>query len=302
MDSAPMVEVKNEENPSKSGVRKGNSNNDNNIKENIKESPSLNETDNKTKKIVKVQEKNINGNYGRIYIQESSSNIAGDKFDSITNKVKNNPGQEREVKKRIIGDNNNKADNYKRKRVISMDNKHERRNEEERRNDKKCNLRRKSIDRGGDYNNIQVTHLIYSSRDINFHIIDPLINYTDEMRKKYMNKVDSRYRNGRDGKVKVTYNSSCDKIRIKQNDKPELKGKTTVISHRQNISTENNIKDYRHIKKERKEGKEGKDSIIKMSLRNKNDNTAIKGNIGAGGGGSSYKKRNQKNYNINIKK
>ena len=301
MDSVPIIQVKIEEkSPSKKQEKKENSINENKTKEEIKESLNLNENNTKNKKILKVQKENINGNYGRIIIQESSSNREVDKFDSNNDKSKAKPAQGKENKKIIVEEkNNNKTDNNKRKRVISVDNKYERKNEEDRKNTKKYNLRRKSIDRGGDFKNIQVTHIIYSTKDINFHIIDPLMSYTEEMRKKYMNKVDAKYRNGRNGKVKVSYNSSCDNIRIKPKDKAKLNGKTIIVSHRQNIKNENNLKDSKNINKERKEGKLGKDSTIKITMRNKNDNITYKGNEG---GGSSYKKRNVKNTNINIKK
>ena len=301
MDSAPILEIqRNDNSSSKIEEKEEKKAPENNQKDEASNSLSLSETENRTKKIVTVQEENINGNYGRIYIKESSSNREGDKFDSNTDKTKDKPKQERETKKIIISQNNNNKSNNNRKRVISVDNKYERKNEEERKNQKKYNLRRKSIDRGGDYKNIQVTHIIYSTKDINFHIIDPLMAYTEEMRKKYMNKVDAKYKDGRNGKVKVTYNSSCENIRVRPKEKENLKGKTIIVSHRQNVRNENNVKENKNPNKERKEGKIGKDSTIKISMRNKKNNTA-KGPID---GSSSYKKRNEKNnsVNINIKK
>ena len=302
MDSVPKIEIQRNDNASlKKEVKDENKASEINQKGEISNSLSLSETENRTKKIVTVQEENINGNYGRIYIKESSSNREGDRFDSNTDKPNDKPKQERGNKKIIvlqnnIKSNNNNTSNNNRKRVISVDNKYERKNEEERKKQKKYNLRRKSIDRGGDYKNIQVTHIIYSTKDINFHIIDPLMTYTEEMRKKQMNKIDAKYRNGINGKVKVTYNSSCDKIKIKPKEKENLKGKTMIISHRQNIRTENNVNDNKNSNKERKEGKQGKDSTIKIAMRNKNTNTAK----GPSEGSSSYKKRNEKNNNVNI--
>jgi hypothetical protein len=300
MNSAPIIEIQRNDNASpKKEIKDENKASENNQKDEISNSLSLSETENRTKKLVTVQEENINGNYGRIYIKESSSNREGDRFDSNTDKLNDKPIQERGKKKIIVLQNNNNKNNNtnnNRKRVISVDNKYEKKNEEERKKQKKHNLRRKSIDRGGDYKNIQVTHIIYSTKDINFHIIDPLMAYTEEMRKKQMNKIDEKYRNGRNGKVKVTYNSSCDKIRVKPKEKENLKGKTMIISHRQNIRTENNINENKNPNKERKEGKQGKDSTIKIAMRNKNTNTAK----GPSEGSSSYKKRNEKNNNVNI--
>lgn len=308
MDSVPTAEVKiGEKSPSKVAEKKEIYLTSNNPQEEVKESISLNETEIRTKKIIKIQEENKNGNYGKIIIQESSSNRDRDKFNSNSPKGKGKALQEKEIKTKTIisNTNNNKNDNNKRNRVISVDNKYMRKNEGEKNTEKKYNLRRKSINRGGDYKNIQVTHIIYSTRTINFHIIDPLMSYTDEMRRKYMNKIDNKNRNGRNGRVKVSYNCSCDNIRIRPKEKSNLKGKTIVVSHRQNIKVEKNINDDKKRIKERKEGKEGKDSIIKISVRNKNENTGNKGNSG-GGMSASYKKRNQKsnnnNVNINIKK
>ena len=256
MDSAPILEIqRNDNSSSKIEEKEEKKAPENNQKDEASNSLSLSETENRTKKIVTVQEENINGNYGRIYIKESSSNREGDKFDSNTDKTKDKPKQERETKKIIISQNNNNKSNNNRKRVISVDNKYERKNEEERKNQKKYNLRRKSIDRGGDYKNIQVTHIIYSTKDINFHIIDPLMAYTEEMRKKYMNKVDAKYKNGRNGKVKVTYNSSCENIRVKPKEKENLKGKTIIVSHRQNIRNENNVKENKNPNQEKKRRK-----------------------------------------------
>ena len=173
---------------------------------------------------------------------------------------------------------------------------------------KKYDLRKTSIERGGDYKNIRTTHIIYSTKKINFHIINPLMSCPDEMRKKYMHKVDARYKNGKNGKVKVSYNSSCDNIFLKTNKKVNLNGKVTVVSHRQNVRNKtninnnnnynNNIRDIKKTNKERKEGKEGKDSTIKMNMRNKK-RTVNKAN-NEESFSASYKKRNEKNYNNKI--
>ena len=305
MSSVPITNVKIDESTSQRKEESKNSINNPSVE--IKESFSLSDNDNKTKKIIKVQEENINGNYGRIFVQESSSNRDGFKSNSNLNSEnnKNRPVQQRETKKIIITQNNSQINNNKRKNYsISVDNKY---TKEKNKNPKNKNLRSKSIVRGGDYKNILVTHTIYASTDIDFHIIDPLMVTTNETRKKYMSKIDEKNRNGRNGKVRVTTTCSCDKIKLKPKDKLKLNGETKVIEHRKNgsvvkISVKNN--DNKRINKERKEGKEGKDSIIKINIRNvKKDNNTNKGN--SGGLSASYKKRNQKNNNtdgINIKK
>ena len=305
MSSVPITNVKIDESTSQRKEESKNSINNQPVE--IKESFNLSDNDNKTKKVIKVQEENINENYGRIFVQESSSNRDGFKSNSNLNSEnnKNRPVQQKETKKIIITQNNSQINNNKRKNYsISVDNKY---TKEKNKNPKNKNLRSKSIVRGGDYKNILVTHTIYASTDIDFHIIDPLMVTTNETRKKYMSKIDEKNRNGRNGKVRVTTTCSCDKIKLKPKDKLKLNGETKVIEHRKNgsvvkISVKNN--DNKRINKERKEGKEGKDSIIKINIRNvKKDNNTNKGN--SGGLSASYKKRNQKNNNtdgINIKK
>ena len=311
MSSVPVTNININENnsPKKEEIK----NSTNNPSVEIKESFSLGDNDNKTKKVIKVQEENINGNYGRIYIQESSSNRDGFKSNSNLNSNSDNnksrPVQQKETKKTIITLNTNKnqtTNNKKKNYSISVDNKYEKKANEKPKNK---NLRSKSIVRGGDYKNILITHYIYSSSDIPFHIIDPLKETTDEIRRKYMIKINDKNRNGRNGKVRVTYNCSCDKIKARPKGNLNLKGVITNItapSRKKNnsIIKINEVNNEYKRNKERKEGKEGKDSIMKMKMRNnKSDNNANKGNVG--GLSASYKKRNQKNNNtdgINIKK
>ncbi len=302
MASNPVIDVKTGDNKSpKKEINIENKTFTNNPEEEAKESLSLNENEIRTKKVIKVQEENINGNYGRVYIQESSSNRELNKQNSTNDKIKEKPIIQKETKKIIITQNDDKKnDKNKRKNfVISVDNKYIKKNEDERMRPKKYNLRRKSIDRGGDYKNVLVTHIIYSSININFHIIDPLVKSTEETRKKYMIKIDDKNRNGRNGKVKVSYNCSCDKIKMRPQNKNNLTGKTRVVAHRHNIKPLEKINYEIKKNNKEKEVKEGKDSIIRMNMRNKNN----RGNTG-GGQFASYKKRNEKNngIDINIKK
>ena len=99
---------------------------------------------------------------------------------------------------------------------------------------KETHLKRKSVDRGGNYKNIKVTHIINSTLDIDFHIIDPLDVSTDESRKKLKVNINKNNRNGKNGKVKVAYMSSCDDIKIPLKEKKKNMGKIQVISHREN--------------------------------------------------------------------
>ena len=270
---------------SNSEVKEGNNTN-NPPQEEIKESISLSEAENNKKKI-EIQETNINGNYGRIIIQE--------------NNKESSPSQREEkiiIKKIITIDDNNKTKiNNRRYKNNSIDNKYTIKKDDNNKKNKKSNLRRKSIDRGGDYKNVQVTHIIYSINDeLNFHIIDPLMISTDEGRQKLKKKIDKNNRNGRNGGVKVSYNCSCDKVKIAPSNKKNLIGKTQVVTHRQNnlrvINNKNNDNDKDSRYKNIKDNKE-KDSIIIMNYRNKN-NENNKVNNTEKGNAASYKKRNEK--------
>ena len=270
---------------SNSEVKEGN-NTDNPPQEEIKESISLSEAENNKKKI-EIQETNINGNYGRIIIQE--------------NNKESSPSQREGkiiIKKIITIDDNNKTKiNNRRYKNDSIDNKYIIKKDDNNKKNKKSNLRRKSIDRGGDFKNVQVTHIIYSINDeLNFHIIEPLMISTDEGRQKLKKKIDKNNRNGRNGGVKVSYNCSCDKVKIAPSNKKNLIGKTQVVTHRQNnlrvINNKNNDNDkdsrYKNIK-----GNKEKDSIIIMNYRNKNNENNKVNNTGKGNA-ASYKKRNEK--------
>ena len=310
MKHVPIVEIKiNYDSPDKkekfqiSPVKKN---------KEVKENLSYREADTRNKKIIKIQQDNLNGNYGKVYVKESP-NRYGERYNLSDKKSGAKPVQPKEIKKIYSNTNNNNNYNNnintKKRRIISVDNRYERKIKEDNDKMKKYDIRKTSIERGGDYKNIRTTHIIYSTKKINFHIINPLMSCSDEMRKKYMHKIDARYKNGKNGKVKVSYNSSCDNIFLKTNKKVDLNGKVTVVSHRQNvrnktninnnnININNNIRDIKKTNKERKEGKEGKDSTIKMNMRNKK-RTVNKAN-NEGSFSASYKKRNEKNYNNKI--
>ena len=167
MSKVPIIEVNIDDNSSKKDEKVENPSSKNTTKEEIKESLSISEAEIKKKRTIKVQEENINGNYGRIYIQESSSNRDGNKLNTNSDKTKEKPEQQREVKKTIITINSNKkTDNNKRPKPISIDNKYVKKKIEEKNDNipKKYNLRRKSVGRGGDYKNIFFWDIIILDR------------------------------------------------------------------------------------------------------------------------------------------
>ena len=130
------------------------------------------------------------------------------------------------VNKRI---ENNELDIYKNKKIEhinKLNNKKTERNNRYKELDKKKKgkkkLRRKTVDRGGKYNNIQSTYVIYSKRDIKFHIIEPSTASFDKpliYDKNRKNKKETK------GNVKVTYRSSCDNFKIKNKKKKKEKEK-----------------------------------------------------------------------------
>lgn len=192
---------------------------------NIKDNTSQNSN------VRKLQDNNINGNYGRIYIQEgqkknlvyqeydvprsSNPNVLRDKEKPATKYTKLNPPKTSSNTRYSNSLDKNAAKNYK--------------------SDKKASqLKRKSIDRGGNYKNIQVTHIIDSSLNIDFHITDPLVEITEENKKKYRGHLNKSNRNGKDGKVRVTCTCSCDNVKIKPKEKKKNVGKVEVVTHREN--------------------------------------------------------------------
>ena len=136
------------------------------------------------------------------------------------------------VNKRI---ENNELDIYKNKKtehINKLNNKKTERNNRYKELDKEKEgqkkLRRKTVDRGGKYNNIQSTYVIYSKRDIKFHIIEPSTASFDKpliYDKNRKNKKETK------GNVKVTYRSSCDNFKIKNKKKKKEKEKTVIYYH-----------------------------------------------------------------------
>jgi hypothetical protein len=197
-------------------------------------------------KVTKIQEKNINDNYGRIYIQEGQRNNpnyvknpqAETKYRGYQNK--NPPKTYVYTKINNIPNNKYNNNNYSDRVDITKLNFNKDRDGPS----KKNNLRRKSIDRG-EKNNVQITHIINSSMDIDFHITDPLAITTEESRRKYRGSIDKKNRNGKKGNVKVTYSSSCDKVKIIPKKKIKNPGTIEYVKHRENPHLkriDNNIK------------------------------------------------------------
>ena len=136
------------------------------------------------------------------------------------------------VNKRI---ENNELDIYKNKKIEhinKLNNKKTERNNRYKELDKEKEgqkkLRRKTVDRGGKYNNIQSTYVIYSKRDIKFHIIEPSTASFDKPLIYDKNRKNNKETKGN---VKVTYRSSCDNFKIKNKKKKKEKEKTVIYYH-----------------------------------------------------------------------
>ena len=100
-------------------------------------------------------------------------------------------------------------------------------------------IKRKTINRGKPIENIQITHIIYSSRPLEFHITEDL--NLENLEKEPIQITESERNNlQKSGKVEVS--CSCDKIDIV---KPEvnLDGKLTHYQHCQGIGMTDDISD-----------------------------------------------------------
>ena len=71
------------------------------------------------------------------------------------------------------------------------------------------------MERGGDYKNVQVRHIIYSIKNIDFHIVDPLVVSKDK-KPKYIINADTtiKKRNDSTRNAKSSWKSSYDNMKI----------------------------------------------------------------------------------------
>ena len=94
------------------------------------------------------------------------------------------------------------------------------------------NIRRKTINRGSPVENIQITHIIYSVRPLEFHITDPL--NTDNLNKPIIQITEEERNNlQKTGKVEARFSPNCDSM--KEPEPVNLKGKLTHYQHAQHI-------------------------------------------------------------------
>ena len=97
-------------------------------------------------------------------------------------------------------------------------------------------LKRKTINRGSPTENIQITHIIYTSRPTDFHI-------TEELDLENLNsqpiKISKSDRARLQNSGKVTTTCSCDGVEIAQPKPINLQGTTTIYQHAQGIGMTN---------------------------------------------------------------
>lgn len=232
-------------------------------RENQRESFNMKDSTSPNSKITKIQDKNVNGNYGRIYIQEGQKkNLVYSEFDvpesSNRNKLR---GDENNTKK--YNKVNAPKTNPNKRAPNSVD---------------KKSLRRKSIERGDKIKNIQITHIIDSAQDIDFNITDPLVVVTEENKKKYRGHLTKNNRNGKNGKVKVVCTCSCDNVKIRPKEKKKMEGKTQVVTHRENPHLKRVNVNSNNNNNKNKINNTYKGNSYTMTTRQKNSNKPLNRN------------------------
>ena len=210
------------------------------------------------KTVLRPKKEKMNENKENTKKEKEEGYLEQDLKDSDNQKIYDN------VLKRI---ENNELDIYKNKNktnIKKVGNKTKERNnrylELDKKNPGEKKLRRKTVDRGGKYNNIQSRYIIYSQRDIQFHIIE---QSTASLNKPVLYDKNNPYKKEPKGKVKVSYRSSCDNFKIRNKNKKE-KEKTMVYYHCAEISQ----KDLDKLKK-KKENKITNMNIITVPREKK---------------------------------
>ena len=101
-------------------------------------------------------------------------------------------------------------------------------------------LKRKTINRGNPVENVQITHIIYTSEPVDFHINEDLNFENLKTNPIQISKAD-RARLQKSGKIIVS--CSCDGVEITQPKKINLKGYTTHYQHARGIGMTNDKKE-----------------------------------------------------------
>ena len=100
-------------------------------------------------------------------------------------------------------------------------------------------IRKKTINRGNSVENVQITHIILTSRPVNFHITEKL--NLDNLKSAPI-RISKTDRARLQKKGKITYSSSCDNIRNFNPKIINLKGNTTHYQHARGMGMTNDKK------------------------------------------------------------
>ena len=100
-------------------------------------------------------------------------------------------------------------------------------------------IRKKTINRGNSVENVQITHIILTSRPVDFHITEKLNLDNLKSAPIRISKTDSARLQK---KGKITYSSSCDNIRNVNPKNINLKGNTTHYQHARGMGMTNDKK------------------------------------------------------------
>ena len=184
-------------------------------------------------KIINTNIKNNNNNQRKHVFNPNTINTEKQN-NRYTNKINNKNYNKISGDKINIKDNSNNNDKknstsiYIDRRNLHKDNT----KKEDNKGPGTCKLRRQTVDRGGKYNNIQCTHIIYSKKNLDFHIVNPLeIEY--DLKPKLSAGVGYTNHSRKDstGNFKISCKSSVDGINITPKIKKPNEGKTTVFYH-----------------------------------------------------------------------
>ena len=99
-------------------------------------------------------------------------------------------------------------------------------------------IKKKTINRGDPLENVQITHIIYTSRPTEFHITENLNLENLNSAPIQISKAE-RAKLQKNEKVKVSSKCSCDDVEIAQPKKVNLKGKTLHYQHAQGLGMTN---------------------------------------------------------------
>ena len=220
-------------------------NNNNNEKNQYKINDKNNNNNNNEKNQYKVNDKNINNNEKYQYKVNNKNNNEKNSYTiNDKNNNKNTSGYKYTINKENKENKKNKTNIIVTNRSnFHKDNKNKD-NQNKENNEETCKIRRQTVVRGGKYNNVQVRHIIYSKKNIDFHIADTVESNTSNFKSKYSANIGSSNMNRKDsnGSIKISWKSSVDNIVVTPKVKKPNAGKVTVYYHCSDIKQKDSDK------------------------------------------------------------